>query len=232
MRFILSIILLFFSGNLLSAQSKNKDNLLIYFAPCLHDQFLELNETSNFQNETITIETFKFYLSNFSLSKSGKVIWKEKDSYHLLDASDTQTLHLALQIPDSLVFDHLQFTVGIDSITNTSGSFGGDLDPTKGMYWAWNSGYINFKLEGRSPNCPGRKNEFQFHLGGYLSPFESVQNIQLKVQSTNDLKVKIDLSKMLNQIDLSKQYKIMSPGTDAKKLSQIVATLFYIDDKE
>ena len=231
MRFIISIILLFSSGNLLSAQSKNKDNLLINFAPCFHDQLLELNENSILQNDTITIETFKFYLSSFSLSKSGKVIWKEKDSYHLLDVAETQSLHLALQIPESLDFDQLQFNVGIDSITNTSGSFGGDLDPTKGMYWAWNSGYINFKLEGSSPNCQGRKNEFQFHLGGYLSPFESMQNIQLKIQSKNELNIKIELSKLFDQIDLRTQYSVMSPGTDAQKLSQIAATIFYVDEK-
>jgi methanobactin biosynthesis MbnP-like protein len=231
MQFIFSIVFLFWGvGSPLSEFEKER-TLSIHLQPSLYNQPIRLSKESSFENQDITIKTFKFYLSNFLLSKSGKVIWKEKNSYHLVDASDTQTLHLAFQIPDSLDFDQLQFNVGIDSITNISGVFGGDLDPTKGMYWAWNSGYINFKLEGRSPLCPGRNNEFQFHLGGYLSPFESMQNIQLKVSTKNEINVKIELSKFLEHLDLSRQYKVMSPGAAAQKLSQIAATIFYVDEE-
>ena len=56
---------------------------------------------------------------------------------------------------------------------------GGDLDPTKGMYWAWQSGYINFKMEGSCSQCLATKNNFEFHLGGYQQPFYAMQTIEL-----------------------------------------------------
>ena len=69
---------------------------------------------------------------------------------------------LALQIPSNIPFSKLKFQLGIDSLTNVSGAMGGDLDPTKGMYWTWQSGYINMKIEGKSNSCKTRKNQFQF----------------------------------------------------------------------
>ena len=59
----------------------------------------------------------------------------------------------------------IYFQIGIDSLTNVSGDLDGDLDPALGMYWAWNSGYINMKLEGKSSSCKSVKKEFQFHIG-------------------------------------------------------------------
>lgn len=40
----------------------------------------------------------------------------------------------------------------------------GDLDPLNGMYWAWNSGYINMKIEGITPKCQDATIYFNFIL--------------------------------------------------------------------
>ena len=85
-------------------------------------------------------------------------------------------------------FNTIAFNLGIDSITNVSGAQGGDLDPTKGMYWAWQSGFINIKLQGTSNSCPPPKNEFEFHLGGYQYPFNSLQTIILKTGNEKKLR--------------------------------------------
>ena len=82
---------------------------------------------------------------------------------------------LCLEIPEDTEFDAIQFNLGIDSLTNVSGALGGDLDPTKGMYWTWQNGYVNFKLQGTSDLCNNPKNEFEFHLGGYLKPFNNYE---------------------------------------------------------
>jgi hypothetical protein len=134
--------------------------------------------------DSIQFTSFKFYISHLELMNGNKVVWKDKVTYHLIDAFDEKTL--VLQIPSNISFTKIKFQLGIDSLTNVSGAMGGDLDPTKGMYWTWQSGYINFKLEGTSNICKTRHNEFQFHLGGYQQPFNSLQTVFVQVsKSTN-----------------------------------------------
>ncbi len=85
------------------------------------------------------IKTFKCYLSAFALTADGQVVWSEKDSFHFLDATDPTTMEVDLAAPKYMTYDAVQFQLGIDSPTSVSGAMGGDLDPTKGMYWTWNS---------------------------------------------------------------------------------------------
>jgi hypothetical protein len=126
----------------------------------------------------------------------------------LVDLSVTPSLALGLDVPKTLPFNRLKCNLGIDSLTNEAGAMGGDLDPTKGMYWAWQSGYVNFKMEGKSPICPTWKHKFQLHLGGYLAPFNALQTLDFKVKN----------------IDLKQQHTFMTPDENsvafAKKASQ------------
>ena len=85
-------------------------------------------------NNTIKFETFKFYISSIELVQNNKVVYKEKNSFHLYTA-DSIIKSITLSTPSKLQFDSLKFNLGIDSVTNVSGAMGGDLDPTKGMYW-------------------------------------------------------------------------------------------------
>jgi len=70
--------------------------------------------------------------------------------------------------------------IGTDSITNVSGALDGDLDPIKGMYWAWNSGCINFKLEGTRV-ISGKKTPFEYHIGGYNGPQATAMKKSIKI---------------------------------------------------
>lgn len=211
--------------------------------------------------QDLEFDALRFYLSNFSLVKDGETIWLEPNSYHLLDAAQPNTFQISFQLDKKLPFDALKFDLGIDSATNVSGAFGGDLDPTKGMYWAWQSGYINFKLEGKSPDCPSRNNAFQYHLGGYLPPFDCVQAITLpiaesqsikkkrkckgkraseKIEVTTDsgtpeqqiIRIQFDIADLLSPLDLSKEYKVMSPSTAGKEMSIQLASLFHIYEED
>lgn len=62
--------------------------------------------------------------------------------YHLVDAEDTASWTVT-----TTRSAQAYFLLGVDSLTNVSGAFGG-ASTIKGMYWAWNSGYINLKLKG------------------------------------------------------------------------------------
>ncbi len=207
----------------LSAQS---DSLQLHFEAYYEDHLITLEDTLYFKEKPITFTVIKYYLSNFHLLQNEEVIWTEENSHHLINVEDKESEYIHLNIPAKLNYDAIQFDLGIDSLTNVSGAMGGDLDPTKGMYWTWNSGYINFKLEGHSPLCTSRKNAFQYHLGGYLPPFQSIQTIQLKINQAEPIHIQLAIDKFLEEIDLSQAHSIMSPSKEAKKLSQAAAQIF------
>ena len=212
------------------AQDASEKKVMLQLKPCFNQELLSLDKDYNLNGEMINIETFKFYLSNVTLLNKGNPVWQEDNSYHLVDASDEVSLNIALNVSPSIKFNSIQFNLGIDSLTNVSGVMGGDLDPTKGMYWTWQSGYINFKLEGSSPSCLTRNNLFQFHLGGYMSSHSSIQTVQLKAIRDNELNVGINVAEFLEAIELSATNQIMSPGNEAQRLSELAASIFYIDE--
>ena len=175
-------------------------------------------------NDSVSVETFRFYVSDICFMKNKKIVFRDKDA-HLIDLESQLNILYKNKISD---FDEVQFSIGIDSITNSGGVKGGDLDPTKNMYWAWQSGYINFKLEGKSNLCATRKNEFQFHLGGYQFPFNALQTVSLKLKQSDTAQVTFDVRQFIWDIDLTHQNQIMSPSKEAVLLSKKVAKAFSI----
>ncbi len=179
--------------------------------------------------ESIQFETLKFYISNLRFNLNNENTFIEKNSFHLLDMEDRNSLHVS--VPDSLngSIRNLSFNLGIDSTTNVSGAMGGDLDPTKGMYWTWQNGYINFKLEGKSTLCKTRNNEFQFHIGGYMNPFTTLQKIELPINKIGSCTIVFDLEQLMDKIDLSILNHVMSPQLDAVEISKKIVTAFSIE---
>ena len=178
--------------------------------------------------DSVKFTEFRFYISKLSFWKSNTQIWNEEESFHLIDLLDDSTHKIKLKIPVEMVFDKLEFYLGIDSLTNVSGAMGGDLDPTRGMYWTWQNGYINAKIEGTSNVCNSRKNEFQFHLGGYMTPYQCVQKIEMDVDRNKQIQIGIHVEKMIEAFELSKQTKIMSPSLNAVDISKQLAKCFYL----
>ncbi|MBC7775348.1 MAG: hypothetical protein H7246_07915 [Phycisphaerae bacterium] len=206
-----------------------EERITIHFQPIFKGKKITLNEPS--EKDIPSLQVMRFYLSNFVFLKNGAVAFEEKNSYHLLDLEDENTLVLKFDAAQNLDFDHLKFNLGIDSLIHISGAMGGDLDPTKGMFWTWQSGYVNFKLEGVFEKCPSRNHEFQFHLGGYLTPFQSVQRVSLSAPKGGNLQLQLDLTPFFDQIDWAKQYSIMSPSKEAVTLSKILANSFSVHAK-
>lgn len=177
-------------------------------------------------SDSVQISCFKFYISHLELINGSETVWKEQSSFHLIDAFEEKSLELS--IPSDIPFTKIKFQLGIDSLTNVSGAMGGDLDPTKGMYWTWQSGYINFKLEGNSNLCKTRHNEFQFHLGGYQQPFNCLQTIFVQVKSKGNVTLHIDVEKFLKDLSLSQLNHIMSPSKEAVELSGKITETFSV----
>jgi hypothetical protein len=181
-------------------------------------------------NDTLIITKMKFYLSNVELELEDGSQFKESKSVHLLDAETLSSLEFNLKNVPDLKIKKIKFNIGIDSLTNVSDKFDGDLDPLLGMYWAWNTGYINMKLEGKSSSCANIKKEFQFHIGGYLPKQNAIQEIEIIVPENKKLiSIDVELSKWLDLLKLKESNSIMIPGEKAITMANKYKNMFQIN---
>jgi hypothetical protein len=222
-KLIYFILLFILKWNGLNAQS-------ICFNPMFGGSKLELNKQYFIPNSTdsIQIETLKFYISNMEFFNNDQLVYKEKNSFHLIDAADNITFNLMINLEPNINFNQIKFNVGIDSTTNYGGALGGDLDPTKGMYWTWQNGYINLKIEGKSNLSIAKNKDFVFHLGGYQNALSTLQTIQLPVQNSQVITINMAIDKWIYEIDLNKQNHIMSPSKEAVILANKLSTIFSV----
>lgn len=197
------------------------------FVPEASGRILTLQDTFAVgDSDKAVLETLRFYVSGIRLCQDDSLVWAEPQSFHLYDLENTEAFQLDLPTP--LVFNRIRFFVGIDSLTNVSGAMGGALDPTNGMYWTWQSGYINMKLEGRSLSSKHPRKEFQLHLGGYETPYNTLQKIDLAVgHAEPTLRVFFDVERLMKAADIARRSHIMSPCPEAVLLSRIMATCFF-----
>jgi hypothetical protein len=181
--------------------------------------------------DSIQLTHLQFYLSDLQLELSNGQIISDPQKAHLIDIFEPSTLQLAIPIdPKNASIKSLHFNLGIDSTTNVSGAQAGDLDPVNGMYWSWQSGYINLKMEGVSPKCNTRKHAFQYHIGGYLQPNRALRKIELHVDTSTQKEffVKMDLATFFSNINFTTLSLVMTPGSNAMKLANFSAQMFSI----
>ena len=190
------------------------------------------------KGDSVQFDNIRFYLSNIQFEMDDNTWIKDTVSAHLIDVFEPASLHIITQKIDIKRLKTIHFNLGIDSLINVSGALGGDLDPQKGMYWAWQSGYINLKIEGRSPQCKSRKNVFQYHIGGYLQPFYSMRKMELPVKNTianrnqeairKGLVLTLDFSVFFGKLSIATQKNTMMPGKEAMQLADYSTSMFSI----
>lgn len=174
-------------------------------------------------NDSIRISTFRCYISQLTFFYHQKKVKTKTEKVALIDINDSNSLQILL--PKKIVFDSISFAIGIDSTTNMSGALEGVLDPTKGMYWTWQSGYINFKIEGSSPRCNTRKNNFTYHIGGYAFPYNSYQPIHFSMAASQN--IYIDFNRFFSLINIADTTEVMRPGEKAVSIARQFAQSFY-----
>ena len=178
-------------------------------------------------NDTLHFTKIKMYLSDFHFNKA-----QAQTNTHLINFDDPETLTFKIAKPKNDP-KTINFNVGVDSLKSLSGALAGDLDPTNGMYWAWQSGYINLKIEGTSSSCKTRKNEFQFHIGGYKQPNYALRPIEIPIKpaqkNSNSLDININLALLFDNINLQTTNSIMMPGAAAQKIADLSTQIFTIE---
>ena len=177
--------------------------------------------------DSLQISVLKFYLTNFELKYKTKSIPLVGQNY-LIDCFNKKEVKLKIPKIDLKNDVYLICDLGVDEKLNTSGANSKDLDPVNGMFWSWQSGYINFKIEGISPSCNTRKNRFIFHIGGYKSPFETIQKLSFKLKNINDnhLLIDLELSNFFDLLDLNNENQITTTGENASRISDQLKLIF------
>ena len=199
----------------------------IKFSAYLNNTPLIFHKDIPFEGSFIRIEVFKMYISNIEFTYQDGSIFNENDSYHLIDLVNSKNDKLFITYSKEGI-KQLSFDIGIDSTTNQIGAQSGDLDPLKGMYWTWQSGYIHFKIEGCSPLCSSPKNKFAFHIGGFQYPFNTVQHVVLQENSASDITVEIKLDDFFRSVKLDEITNVMSPSSKAMLIAEEFKHVFEI----
>ena len=218
----------------LSVFSQTKsDSLLVHVQFQFDGANLKLNSTYiSKQNDTLTFDKIKMYLSKPQLIYKNDLMDEKENSYHLIDIEKPKSQQFSINNTSKKKITGLKFNIGVDSLASVSGAMEGALDATNGMYWAWQSGFINFKIEGKSSSCLTRKNKFQFHVGGYLEPYYAMREMSInfneKSIKNNEITIQVDLAKLFSEIRLSETNAIMIPGKEAMKIADLAKNMFSV----
>jgi len=157
---------------------------------------------------TVKITTLKWYLS---------VQGKTAQTY-LMDLSEPTSLLQSIKYPKG---SRLYF--GVDSQTQVLSTRPGALDPIHGMYWTWQSGYIQWKLEGVMKTDTAEI-PIQLHLGGFQNNLQTGQILPPvpKRDRTNSLQITWLLDELLRSIT-PQTARVMSPSHLAQEYAQRIA---------
>lgn len=222
--------MLFFQS--LLAQT-HKDLLHLNIHLKFKDEILELNKNYISRKDTLQINVLKFYLSAIEIQYNDSTSFSLQKKHPLIDIEKLESLQIPIGEKNDKIISKIKFNIGIDSLSSVSGALEDDLDIQNGMYWAWQSGYINMKIEGKSASCKTRKNAIQFHIGGYLQPNYALRTIELnRIENTNqndNLNLEVDLSNFFSEIDLKETHSIMTPGKKAMQLADFSKNMFRLE---
>lgn len=192
---------------------------------CQDTQTISFQIDTSFETEPASIDVFKGYISNIELTFEDGNRYTDSNGYYLINFLDPSTTSIEISTGITKKISSISYLLGTDSLINVSGVYSGDLDPILGMYWAWNSGYINWKLEG---NFKGE--DFTYHVGGYAYPNPTMQRISHEVNqnATEKIVITIELIQFLRSIDFSANSMIMSPRKEAVNLANSFVQYFSI----
>lgn len=209
--------------------------LRLVFHHQLGKELLETGKTvRNILGDSISIERFKYYVSHISLTNAAGKLIKLPKQYFLVDENEPSSKTISLNIPDMQI-SRIGFLLGVDSTRNVSGIQTGALDPMKGMFWTWNSGYIMAKLEGTAEALPTPGHRFTYHVGGFRTGMNTARAIELLLPPTNGSVQEIHIIADINQwfksasvIKIAETPVCHSPGALAMRLADNYQNMFSI----
>lgn len=231
-------------SSFLTAKSVNESSfatIKLIFKNIVKNRKIVLNDSTytNPFGESYTISKLRYYITNVTLHGNSRSA-VEKESYHLVDASNTETQVVTFSVP-AATYDGISFLLGVDSLHNVSGAQTGDLDPAKDMFWTWNSGYVMAKMEGNSPASTLVNHKFEFHIGGFSGSNSVLKDITLDFPKpdlscaagkTYDIIINADINSWWqnpHDVKIAEHANVTSPGQSARDISDNYASMFHIE---
>jgi len=185
----------------------------------------------------MTIDKFKFYVSHISVVTADHREHPLDDACHLVDAADSASS--AITIPADglrgLRMVSLHFLLGVDSTKNVSGAQAGDLDPLKGMFWTWNTGYVDAELEGKSDSSHAPVHFLSWHVGGFRQRQNAARGIALSLEGTPVDRIIVIDADILKWFDGHSPVRITltplchEPGPLAMTIADNYASMFSVE---
>ena len=188
-------------------------------------------------------ERLRYYLSNFRLRRVDGSWFANPQSadssrgYFLVDEADAASKQFQFGPVPPGSYGGLEFLVGVDAARNGAGAQTGSLDPARGMFWTWNTGYIFFLFEGHSPQSGDAAHALTYHVGGGSgAPAHSVfltfqSPLQITADSSAEVHLYADLARLFDgahQLRPAALYSAMEPQA-AAEVGDNSAGLFRID---
>ena len=224
------LFLLMATFTLLHKGATAQQQLQLLFQHVVGNKPLQLFEQTyhNSFGEPFTVYRFRYYVSNIVLY-NGSLKQAIPNAYFLIDEDDSLSKRITLNHKLDKV-TAIEFMLGVDSIRNISGVQTGDLDPAKGMFWTWNSGYIFAKLEGVSDSCHTPGNAFALEPGGFRNGENALRTVRLSIpDDRNSVTIVADVLKWfqsVHSLQLADNPTCHRPGKLAMQLADNYATMF------
>lgn len=253
MKSIINIITIAILGAILFASCKKSETstpaVTTVDTGTVHLEFFNVAGGSNlnlnnqwYKNEhgdSFKVTKFNYYISNIKLTGPTST-YTEQEGYHLIEQTSPSTdLSFELAGVPAGKYTTISFMIGVDSLHNVAGAQGGDLDPVKGNFWSWSTGYIMLKFEGISPKVVAADHKLMYHCGGFSGANSVLKTVTLtlpeviEVTKKNEQHIHLQadvqaLFKSPNVIDFSATTIIHMPGEAARKLADNYADMFTV----
>lgn len=217
-------------------------NLTVEFEAVVDTNALVFN-TKNYINangDTFTVSVFKYYVSNFVLTKADNSTYTVPNSYYLVNHNSSNSFTITLPNVPVANYKSMTFLLGVDSAKNLINNNTGDLDPSYGMYWPWNQGYIMAKFEGASPQSGSSTKALLYHVGGFSGVNNTIKNINMNFGGLTadvdgshvpNVHIKVDIAEWFKNpatINVATTHTIHMPGTMAKMMADNYADMFML----
>jgi len=206
---------LLFLGSLISGVAEGQSAVVVYHQVKLGEVQVLLGEwQKSDSNVSVRIDKLRWYVSLPPAGKKGSKAW-------LLDLADSASLDQQMSRP---VNNKISLLFGIDSTIQVGGVGTGALDPLRGMYWTWQTGYVQWKMEG-AIRVDGVESPLELHLGGFdgATKSQSMLSDYLIYPTTNSVIAQWDISPFLAEVVRRKKFGVMSPSPIARDYCRIIA---------
>jgi hypothetical protein len=200
---------------LISGVAEGQSAVVVHHQVTLGDAKVVLGEwQKSDSNVSVRIDKLRWYVSLPPAGKKGSKAW-------LLDLADSASLDQQMSRP---VNNKISLLFGIDSAIQVGGVGTGALDPLRGMYWTWQTGYVQWKMEG-AIRVDGVESPLELHLGGFdgATKSQSMLSDYLIYPTTNSVIAEWDISPFLAEVVRRKKFGVMSPSPIAREYCRIIA---------